>query len=652
MNFTDVDKLPSVAAYLHTLGQSLSRAQHHRSAALAYASASRASGTTRQHQAYALYKAAQQLYLSVQTTSDDDIHAEDRTRALGYLQKCSMLIRDLPSCFEISVQVFALIENISTFTEDSLSAAKTINVALNTIASGADDPSLQLRWWCYFRGRAIANALASGNSVRQAAVFAAESASMCERSGDSLSAAAFHLVESQVALGASVAGQPDLASDIPTAVQHLDNTSTIPLGREMDYLLCRFGVYMTQCLVCIRQGNLRVLKDELVNLSTAYNRLRHGRKERLEGQWHWWPHHYLSAITYYIMTAVSRSNCDLENALSHSMTALSRLGVTKEQMTTLTLNDIAAPSVPSKATLSFAVALLENAARIQLTRVRLEDAAGLIAAAVKLSFLDESARKLISAVEAEAMSSDVSLDTLLVPDSTTDSTIVPRCTTFLLIAEYHNLRGRVTTARVATAFLDAVRNIKTHHRRPFCVSDTWHMVISYLSLLTGDERCAIANVGNDLPPVTESEDPSFTPSFISKQVLALAWFTVGVFHTRKTDVLESRKAVTNCLDIVNESPFGNEQLIANASAVLSGLVMARDKGSDEGPKMAVTAVDLANQLADPVAIVRATRQRKKVLHRMSQSLQERQHVDAIATKAFSSYTQLTENIGPISTAKT
>lgn len=647
MNFTDVEALPPVAAHLLTLGQTFADVKRHRSAALAYSAVARASGTTRYHQAYALYKAAQQLQFSQQTTDDEYMRDEDRTRSLGYLQKCSMLIRDIPSSFGLSMQVFALIESISTEAKDFKSASKTISAALDTVAAGEDDPDLQLRWWCYFRGRAICNALADTNSVQQAAALATESASLCEQGGDILSAAAFYLVNAQIALGASALRESGLSVNVEPALRCMDQLQNGPPGREFDYLLCKFGAYILENLECLRRGDLRVLRDGLNNLSTSYSHFRQTRKQELTGHWRWLPDHYLSALTYFIFTAASRSNGDMNSALIRATTALTRYGISKDRLSSLTLTHISAPTVPVNATVSFAVALLENAARIRLTQVALDQAAKLIGAASDLAFREDDSRSIIRLAEKGTLPTGTSLNSLLQVRNTSDRDLfIPRSTTFLLIAEYHNLRGRISTARIATSFLDALRATESPSNSTN-VSDTWQIAVSYLSLLTGDERRLIATIGGEALPVPETEDSNFSQGFVSSQVLALAWFTVGVYHMRKMDVLESRKAVTNCLDIVNLSPFGNEQLISNASSVLSGLVMPREHVTDEGHDTASTAVELARQFSDPVTFLRAVRQQRKVLHRVSQSQKERLGIDEIVADAFKKYADMTEHVGAV-----
>lgn len=661
MNFSDADinTLPPVPAHLFSLAHALSVRNHHRSAALAYASVARAPGTTRYHQAVALYLAAQHLFISVQTTGDDTIQLDDRLRALGYLQKCKLLARDLPRslAFVCTMQSLALIERINTYVNNHLGSVKTINDALNSISSGADDPQAQLRWWCYFRAKAVANALASGNSVQQASKLASESAAICSRNNDFFSATAFHLTQVQIALGASVAGINHIRPDVKSAIRCLDQIKTVPSDREMDFLLLDFASQVLQCLSFIRVGDLKSLRELLPDLSKAYNRLRKGRRHYEQNNyesssWNWWPQHYLTSVTYFVMTAVSRSNCEMQSALIHAMTALSRVGITEENLTTFTLEDITAPGVSPRATLALAVALLDNAARVRLTQVFLNDASALIGAVVDLTFREENARSHIRLAESEALPEGVALsDTIL--SEYDDVGLIPRCTAFLLLAEYHNLRGRVSAARVATVFLDAVRAIARSSMEP-PPSDTWQIVVSHLSLITGEDRRTLAS---SFPQINDpdgdqasssSDDLSMLPrNFISAQIEALAWFTNGLHHTRNKDVLESRRALSNCLNIVNRSPFGNEQLIANASAVLSGLIIARENTGDRGMSMATTAVELSQNLGDIVTIVRATRQYKKVLHRMSHSQSDRQRADDLADEASAHFTERIRHGGPI-----
>lgn len=661
MNFTDVesDSLPPVAAHLFSLAATFSSRQHHRSAALAYASASRASGTTVYQQAVALYLAARHLFYSLRTTSDDDIQAEDRARAVGYLQKCRLLSRDLPSsvAFICTMQSLALVERISTHVKDDLGAAKTINRALNLISSGSENPQTQLLWWSYFRSKAISNALASGNSVQQAALVATESASVCERSRDLMSAAAFHLCQSQIALGASTAGFYNIKPAIKTALKCLScvDSSTY---HEMDSLLLNFAAQVLQSLTFIRAGDLRSLREQLVHLSKAYNGFHQARKQQQQRSkfhrplWQWWPSHYLTAITYYIMTSVSRSTCEMRNAHVHSITALARIGIREDQLESFTLGDITISGVSPRATLSFAVALLENAARVRMTQVHLKEASVLIGAIVDLTFRDETARSYIRLTECDQLPNDVQLETIINTDCE-EVGLVPRCTAFLLLGEYHNLRSRISAAQIATSFLGAVRlsASKSHECPP---SDTLQVVASYISLIEGGDRAELANVfpvidyqpSDKLEGISEELHAS-SRNFISAQVHALAWFTSGVFFMRNSDVIESRRALSNCLTIVNRSPFGNDQLIANASAVLSTIIIARERAIQEGVDMAKTAVDLSENLGDIVAMVRAKRQYKKAMNRVSQSQRERQEADQAASDAHEMFLERTSRGGII-----
>lgn len=666
MNFSEANTngLPAVAAHLFEAAKALSHNHHYRPAALVYASASRATGITRYNQALSLYEASAELFKSIQVSRDEIQQEEDKSRSIGYLTKCLILIKDIEIStiiFNITMEIYSLIEKINSFISDDLSCAKSINSALHFISTYNSNDNNKLRWWCYFRSRAISNAISSGNSLQQAADLANESAEVCYRSGDSLSCIGFYLCQCQIILGCSVIGINNLKCNITKCISIFNELTNVPINRNMDYLLLKFSLNLLQSLDFIRHGDLKSLKDNLGYLSKSYNKYRQiikQKQERNENEttgWSWLPDNYLSAIAYYVMTAVSKSNCDIENSLIHAMTSLSRLGIPEDKLASFTLSDISINSnIKPKATLSLIIALLENAARIRLTQVHLNEAAILIGAAVDLTFRDEISRTYIRLAECEKLPNDINLSHVIV-NGYEDIGIIPRCTSFTLLAEYHNLRGRVSGARIATSFLDAVRAVviddipNLNYTIP--ISDTWQMVISYLSLLTGDDRSTLASqssTGNNL--VGSSSSGMINENdFVSTQVYALAWFTVGVYHMRKTDILESRKAISMCLDIVNQSPLGNDQIIGNASAVLSSLVITREVNT-QGLDMAITAVDLARNIGDIVGFVRATRQQKKVVYRLSESQEQRDNIEHIANNAFAQYTERTKGVGQIFSA--
>lgn len=641
MNLLEADGAPRICYRLFQLGDTLSVQKRHRYAALAFSAASRLTGTTSRLQAYALYKAARQLYESIKHTPDDSVKSEDTARAISYLQKCSLLLRQDRAAFDMHMQIFALLEHIYTHTLNHHAAAKTINTALYTVPKDAETTPHRLRWWCYFRARAVANSLVKDSTVDQACTIAVQSAQQCERLSDFQSAAAFHLIQCQISLGSSGTNQRSIAPNLAEAHDNLDRFPPVENGRVyIDDLILQFAYRFLQSLALIREGDVHNLKNSVLShLSKCYNRLRAARKENdVPSVWRWLPYHYLSAMTFYITTTVSRGFGDNSKALLHAVTALARLGIKENDVTQFTLDKVQMDGVSRRGTLSLVVALLETAARLRLTEVCLEEAAPLIAATIDLTFQDEASRVRIRNAEA-GLPLDIALSTVLNLDVNAVG-LIPRCTALLLLAEYHNLRGKVSGARVATDLLHAVR-LSIVHRAANArqgppvdrVTDTWQMAVSYLSLLTGDKRSEIAIAtcdDADLAMCTDGDDNHFSSGFVSTQVNAMAHFTNGVYYMRATDVLESKRALRNCIDLVHGNTGGNEQLLSNAMTVLSGQILTREHISDEAAKMTSSAVILARTLNDPVSLVRATRQHKKLADRLHFSPEDRQEADKTA----------------------
>lgn len=641
MNILEEDGLPRIAQHLFNLGETLSLQTRHRYSALAFAAASRTAGTTPRLQALALYKSATELHFAIQVGSDELTKTEDTSRAISYLQKCTLLLREHRAGVDMHLQAFALLERVYTQSGNHVAAAKTINTALSTVPKAAGTPAVQLQWWCYFRTRAIANLLQSGSAVLQACHSAEESARQCEILQDPQGAAGFYLIQCQLSIGATVNGLRNVPISLHKANANIERFVRPPNQQMyMDQLIMRFAYCFLQSLALIRNGNVGEVKDNIVSeLSKWYNRLRSARKEGRRATWKWIPQNYLSALTFYITTAVSRANGNRSKALVHAMTALSRLGITENNVTSFTLGEVCREGETERASLSLVIALLESAARIRLAEVNLDDASILIGAAVDLTFQDEASRRMIRSAEA-GRALDIDLSEVLIKNVETVG-LIPRCTALMLLAEYHNLRGKVSSARVATDLLQAVRYTAFQDipNANSCKTDTWHMAISYLTLLTGDRRSDIAAM-----PSSSSSGDDFA-TITSPQTKAFAYFTVGVYHMRHTDVLESRIALKDCLNLLQEESHGNEQIIANAMTVLSGLVLTRESISQDATNMTQNAVNIARSLNDQVTLVRAARQQKKLADRLSYSPEERQQADAAASQALQSFLDMQQSAG-------
>lgn len=624
-----IEGAPQIALYLLRLGEFLADQKNHRYSALIYSSASRAPGTTDEFQSFSLFRAARQLFYSVKRTQDNAIRREDQTRALSYLRKASLLLREKHHAFDLSMHIYSLIESIYTFLEDFDSAAKAIDSALEAISTASQETSLQLRWFCYFRSRAILNSLVDGNSIENASMLAHKTAEQCQLYHDYLSATAFYLAQAQISLGAFSAGHPEMASDLTAAANCLQQIERINDSEIADIALIRFVHTILQCFQYIRIANLRDVNQlAQTDLTRSYNKLRQTQKDGLASKWQWLPQQYLSALTFFVTTASNRSLSNLDDAIVHAMTALARMSIAEDRVTAFTLDDICQQGVSRRGTLALAVTLLENAARLRLTELNLESAATFIAASVDLTFPDEKSRAIIRRAESGAEVDYDQLSKILCSNPETVY-IVLRSTSLVLMAEYHNLRGLVSSAEISTRLLHAVKSIADRIPQGQIVPspDNWHLAVARLSILTGTRRADIAHEGREGHFVLEGEDETFTYPFMSKHVLAHAWFTIGVYHIRATQVLDARNAVQKCLTISGAVPHGHDQLIANASVVLSGLILTHQKVSEDARAMLDAATELARKLRDDVTMFRTLRQRRKLIHRVSKSSEQHKLID-------------------------
>lgn len=620
---------PHVALYLLRLGSFLGDQENHRYSAVIYSSASRATGTTDELQSLSLFKAAQQLFCSVKKTTDKAIQHEDQTRALSYLRKAHLLIREKPHAFDLSMHIYSLMESIYVFVDDLDNSARVIDSALETISTASQEAYLQLRWFCYFRSRAILNSLADGNSIEHASSLAHKTAEQCQSYHDYLSATAFYLAQAQISLGAFAAGHPEMPTDLTAAANCLHHIERLDQSEAADVALIRFVHTILQCFQYLRMSNLRDVNElAKTDLTRSYNRLRQIRKDGLSAKWQWLPHPYLSALTFYVTTAGNRSASNLDDAIVHAMTALARMGIAEDRVTAFTLDDICQQGVSRQGTLALAVTLLENAARIRLTEMNLGPATPLIAASVDLAFPDENSRTIIRRIESGSEVDYGQLSNVLCNRSETAHTIL-QSTALVLVAEYHNLRGLVSSAEIATRLLQTVKSIANRIPQGQLIPspDNWHIAVSRLSILTGTRRADVAHDGREGHLILEGEDETFSYPFVSKHVLAHAWFTIGVFHIRAAQVLDARNAMQRCLAISGAVPHGHDQLIANASVVLSGLVLTHQKVSEDAEAMLNAAMELARKLRDDVTIFRTLRQRRKLIHRVSKSPEEHKMID-------------------------
>lgn len=647
-----MDAAPPIALRLFQFANLLASQSKFRPSALTFAAAARVSGLSLRLQAFALYEAAAHLFESTKLHKDKQLHSGDIRRALDFIQKCLMVTRSLPSFLEMNMQCYALQERIHSHNEDHLTAAKIINNALAATGGTRShtDRSNLIRWWIYFRGRAITNAIATGSSHQMAVSIATESADHCTRSNHHLSAAAFHLANVQIALATPTTIPKPLHVPLNNAIAAL-SAAPPPNNNDdedMDLLLLHTCCIILQALYMLRSADIIRLKDEVLpNLSRAYNNFRGLRKRRIMKFWQWVPHPVMSALVYFIMTVIFRATNDVDHGNVHAMTALSRLGIRDDALSAVSLDYLVNSGISKRAARSVCVAVIENAARLRLTELNLSKAAGLIAAAVQICFPGRAAQLKIALAESGQIAEGEMLTVLR--NGIVGIGLAPRCTTYLLIAEFHVLRGRLAGARVATEFLQALRqlageNVGNLDRGWF--SDTWHMAVSHLSLLTGEKRSELADVSGTI--VTVEDQQGFEKTFVSPQVFAFALFSKGVYSMRAAEVLESRKVLTRCLETVRQLPACKEQIEANANSVLSGLAMTHEKITSEAAVLIDLSVRQAQLLRDPVTLVRAGRQAKKLRSRTPMTNEERAEAEALVAKTLDEMNRRQQDISPIS----
>lgn len=617
---------PHVVLHTLQLAQFLARQKLHRGAALAFGSAARAPGISPVVQARSLYNAASHLFLTAASEPSEEQCDNDRAHALKLARKCSIIIRNQPSSFDITMQLTALLENIYTASSDHRNAAKTIDDALASVAAAvSEDHAKTLRWWVYFRGRSITNVLASGKSVQQAFDIAAQSAEQCVKSDDRVSAAAFYLTQCQIGLGVLVP-RPSLAFNFQQAKDCLHSIRPVsPSPLAMDVGMLNVCCHVLEGFSYIRLGRVVETQNKVIDgLRRCYGELRKEQKAQVAGSWRWLPSKVVSAITLYIMASVRRGN-DNPEAVIFAMRGISKLGISVKSISSVSSKQVAFSGISKRASQSLFVTMLENVARTQLSQVDLREAAVLIKAAVNVVFDNAAERVALTNVE-RGKEADLSV---LLSTSLPSTDLTVRSVIFLMLAEFHFLRGTLSGARVATELLQAIQALPNRVRAEVgevFMSDSWHVAASHLCLLTGDERSP-----NPLREDHNGANSSHAGNkngleatdFVSSHVYAQALFTVGVFYMRKTDVLECRNAFCTALDILKDVSTVNEQVIANTMTVLSGVGMTHENISNEPMAMTTQAILLAQALNDPVTLARATRQHRKLANRLRLSQKER-----------------------------
>lgn len=618
-----MDGTPALALQLLHLAKNLELQLCPRGAALAFASAASAPAVSPNVQAFALYKASLCLYASSQRAASPEKREDDRVRALQYLQKCSLLIRSQTWQFDSRMQVYALFENIYTAAGDQLSAAKTINAALGLLTKSDEDDSLLLRWWVYFRGRVVSNALATGQSISQAMVSASQSADQLTRSGDLLSGTAFYLASCQIALSMTSPTQ-EVRTDFDKAHKNLGAIRARSPVERCDITTLHLYYLILQCFACIKVGNVEEAgATVLPHLETIYNKYMHIQRSNPRGFWKWLSPTVISALMNMVVAITRRGQNDPQ-ALQFAMKAAERIGVPLKDLTAIHQSYFPIPDLSRPAVDALRVAILENAARICLVEVDFQKARPFVVAAAQILFSERTTWSLMHQVEQNC---EVDLSQVLSP-------VLPpylltlRTAVFLLLAEYHSLRGRTSTAQTATIFLRAIQNVSTAMLREMgevWLSDSWQQAISYLSLLTGVARNSDSLSNEATPSASRAQngDHLRVKNFVNKQVLAVANFAAGVVHMRSPNVIESRNTLSRAYEIVKGGHGRNRQVIANILGVYSGLGMVHHEITEEEANMTMQAIQVAQEINDYATLARTWKQRRKLVYRTNADHSER-----------------------------
>lgn len=623
----------SVAQHLLQLATNLSLSENNRAAALAYSTAARTPGVSPRVQAYALYQSALHLQRATEVHPEPPTVASDRNRAVAQLRKCSILVRKQPASWNILLQLTALLERIYTSSSDHLGAARAINDGLAMITRHSDR-HVVLRWWVYFRGRAIRNALATGNSHTTAAKLAEGSAIECSRSGDGLSAAAFHLTNIQVLL----CNRGDLSFDFEKPASCLKNVEQGE-RQQLDVLMLSAGMHVLHTLSYLRSGKPGTARQHAIDhLLRAYENLRNAHKPNHSGYWHWFTARVLSAITNHCVTMVGRLDRP-QRARTASSVALKRIGLLRNGA--VSAEDICrACGITQPAARALGVSLLDSAARLHLANLDLPTAAKHIAEAARFAFEDSGDLQILRRCERQ----ETDLRGLLSPNLPLRLLTIRACV-MLLFAEYHCLRGMMSGAQAAKRFVSAILSVP--HEVWGQIGELWNTDIlqsslSHMSLLTGEER------QNGIPGISvEQRSILSRESFNSLQCYGIALFTMGIFYMRKNMVIESLGALNGALRISLDKSSLNEQLAANTLAIRCAPALAHQTVSSSPFQDIEDAMAMAKELDDPVLTTRVIRQKRKLVHRANQPAHVRSQAKRMQEVADSELRRRAQNVGMI-----
>lgn len=597
------------AERLVDLGAHLGRAGRHRLAALAYASAAGgSSGASPRSRANALYLAARHLHQHAIRHPDTSIVEDDLLRARALLQKALLLARSLPDAFTRTMRLLALLEAVTIAQGDTGAATKACKLATNEMKRAVGRGEAVWHWWVYFRTRQMLSA-----SPDDALSLAASAASLAERRGDVISAAAFHLAAAHVRVTAPFFTLDAILPALRAANAHL---SQVPRDDVAEAAPLRLARVLLSGFALLRAGRAAQTCAELAqDAARALALLDRGAaaasplaQPMHRCAWVWAPAPALRALLQHLLACALRPRGDGGAAWVHAERALCAAGLDAERADGAVL----ARCLDARAGRALGVAILDSAARVLLGLVDLARAAPLVSAALRLSADAGGGR----------------------PD-------VTRCAALLLAAEYCALSGRLEQARGALQYLDEIERAAADGvDSRAALGDVLHMAHTHRSLLTGHARTGAA---------ADSADATY----IGAHVRAAALFADGVFHMRNSRILPARATLHDALAlIVADGDRGavNEQLVANTLIVQSGLSLLREVIDEADHEPVRDAIQIAERGRDVVTEVRSKRQAYKLLSKSNPGSVATNDAHGVArmamgrlTQVQTAYTELTES---------
>ena len=541
-------------------GEYLAVNGRHRLAALAFATAAGGtSGASPSLRADALYFAAFQL---LEHATKEPVHREADEglfRARSFVQKGLLQAKTLPDAFVRTMRLYALLERCLTAQNDAPGATKACKLALGEMRKAAQRGDVVWDWWVYFRTRQVRSA--PGPS--EALALASNAAGLCRRRGDRVSAAGFHLIAAQLHLVHGVPENTEIC--IRGAAEDLN---AVPFNLLPHAAPLRIAYVLLAGFAMLRVGHTAQVRAQIAKQASDYcDLLARGAVEDIvptagNCAWVWLPRPVMNALLQHLLTCAYRTNENQDTAFVNAERALQAASIK------LGVKQVLPRCLDANAGRALAVALLESAARLRLQIVDLKNAYPIVK-----DVLDRAGNA--------------------------DHLDVTRASALLLAAEYYSLSGNLEHARVAMEYLDVIENAgKLDGAVKRKLGDILAMAHTHRSLLTGNAR-----VGD-----VDGEEV-----FVGKQVRAAALFADGVFHMRGSRLMDAKAALQQVLALCGEGVAVNEQIICSTLIVHAGLYVLYESIPESAHEPALDAVRIAERAKDLVNVVRAKRQRYKLL---------------------------------------